>query len=412
MRDLWKNLLLALASLLFALCLVEFVLMPFAFPLIPLKLHAAFPRGARVLAQSSKAGAVPHDYIALLGDSYAQGAGDWLLDTNPNRNPPFHTAHLLRERTGRDVISFGASGAGSLRALVTEPAGVLGYLRRTLLFGPEDPQLFLVYFYEGNDVEDNVQELKLRWDPQHDRAALADPAVFHSFIEKTVIGESPVELDRRAFRFTDNFLLTRALLRGIGAVLRRDVPGDFEALDWSRHETNRATIAGREVPLPDRLQAPALPLSEADLAAGLEVFDQALAYLRERFPQVPVIVVYLPSPLSSYQITSSEVSVQVEPGQAERYSRDALASHSDQICRFVADSASAHGAGFIDTRRTLWPLAEQEPIHGPRDWKHFNKRGQEALVEAILPSLNGGAPPRDACASVTARFAASRLPGA
>lgn len=405
MRDLAKNLALALASLLFMLGIVEFAVMPFAFPLVPLKLHAAFPRGVRVLAQSSKAGAVPHDYIALLGDSYAQGAGDWLLEVNPNRNPPFHTAHLLRERTGRDVISFGASGAGSLRALVTEPAGVLGYLHETALFGLDDPALFLVYFYEGNDVEDNVRELALRWDPQHDRGTLKDPAAFRTFLETKVIGESPIEIDRRGFRFTDNFLLTRAVLRGIGAVLRREVPEDFEVLDWSQRETNRAEIAGREVPLPDHLQSPALMLSEVDLDAGLHVFEQALAFLRERFPRVSTIVVYLPSPLSAYRITSAEVSIQVEPGQPAIHPRDALITRSDRICRFVADASQRHGAGFLDSRHTLWPLASQQPIHGPLDWKHLNRRGQQALVEAILPALAGGEPPRDACASVAAHFA-------
>lgn len=406
MRDLAKNLALALASLLFALGLVEFVVMPFAFPLVPLKLHAAFPRGARVLAQSSKAGAVPHDYIALLGDSYAQGAGDWLLDANPNRNPPFHSAHLLREQSGRDVISFGASGAGSLRALVTEPAGVLDYLRRTLRFQLDDPALFLVYFYEGNDVEDNVEELALRWDPRHERAALRDPAAFRTFLDEVVIAESPFERDRRAFRFTDNFLLTRALLRGIGALLRREVPGDFEVLDWSRRETNRAEIGGEAVPLPDRLQAPALGLPDADLEDGLTVFERSLAFLRERFPAVPVIVVYLPSPLSAYRIVSTEVSIQTKPGLPAIHPRDAVASRSDRICGFVSTAARTHGAGFLDSRHSLWPVSLRQPIHGPRDWKHLNRVGQEALVEAILPALGAESLPLDSCVSTAEHFAA------
>src|SRR5688572_29137633 len=101
--------------------MLELLFVPLALPLTPLRIHAGLPRPLRPLAQPSKLGTVPARYVALLGDSYAQGAGDWLLSVNANRNPPFHSADLIHARTRRDVISFGASGAGSLRAKGTEP---------------------------------------------------------------------------------------------------------------------------------------------------------------------------------------------------------------------------------------------------------------------------------------------------
>jgi hypothetical protein len=403
MGSLLKNLALSAASLAVVLLVIEFGVMYFALPLVPLKLHAALPAGVRVLAQSSKAGAVPRDYIALLGDSYAQGAGDWLLTVNANRNPPFHSAHLLQERTGRDVVSFGASGAGSLRALVTEPAVVIDYLRKTALFGVDDPAQFIVYFYEGNDLEDNLADLDQRFAPRFDPALVRDPAVFDRFVQEVVIDESPVARDARSFRFTDNFLLSRAVLRGVRALLSREWTGEWTILDWSSQRFTRARIGGVETPLPDSLQAPPLDLDEEELSLALWVHERAFDWFRRRFPDVPSLVVYVPAPLSSYQLTSDTVHVQVQwEGGSELHGRDELARRSDDVCARVEATARAGGASFLDARPVLWAASAQGAIHGPRDWKHLNRRGQEVLVDGILAVL-GGAPdaPGRGCASLT-----------
>jgi len=51
---------------------------------VPLRLQGELPEEIRVFAQSSKSGVVPRNPVLLLGDSYAQGYGDWLLEANPD----------------------------------------------------------------------------------------------------------------------------------------------------------------------------------------------------------------------------------------------------------------------------------------------------------------------------------------
>lgn len=41
-------------------------------------------------------------------------------------------AHVIQDRTGRDVITFGRGGAGSLRGLVAEPISQFEYLNASL----------------------------------------------------------------------------------------------------------------------------------------------------------------------------------------------------------------------------------------------------------------------------------------
>jgi hypothetical protein len=75
-KSLFANLLLAVVNFVVTMLVIEFVIAPRAWRHLPLKVHGELSRGYRVLAQSSKRSTVPEDYIALLGDSYAQGRGD------------------------------------------------------------------------------------------------------------------------------------------------------------------------------------------------------------------------------------------------------------------------------------------------------------------------------------------------
>src|SRR5256714_2477396 len=121
---------------------------------LPINLRPHFPDLAEVFAQTSKAGAVPRDTIALLGDSYAEGQGDGLLNVNGDRAKVLHSAHVLHRLTGRDVISLGVGGAGSVQAMVRQPTRIL---RDGCFLYPrlDPPRQMFVYFYEGNDLDEN-----------------------------------------------------------------------------------------------------------------------------------------------------------------------------------------------------------------------------------------------------------------
>src|SRR2546423_15416657 len=113
---------------------------------LPINLRPHFPDLAEVFAQTSKAGTVPRDTIALLGDSYAEGQGDGLLDANGDRAKVRHSAHLLHRLTGRDVISLGIGGGGRGEGDECQPAR---HPRgRRVLFSPPlrpPPKRLLVY---------------------------------------------------------------------------------------------------------------------------------------------------------------------------------------------------------------------------------------------------------------------------
>src|SRR5262249_2385788 len=119
------------------------------------------PETAGVLAQNTKAATVPRNYVAILGDSYAEGLGDVLLKADDDDSHGFHPAHVIRELTGWDVVRFGKAGAGSAEAFVLLPSRVMNGSQCAIFPTIGDPDRILAYFFEGNDIEDNVRFLEM-----------------------------------------------------------------------------------------------------------------------------------------------------------------------------------------------------------------------------------------------------------
>jgi len=148
------NALLFTASVLSGYVMMEYALFRVMLPVAPIDIQSRFPAVAEILTQTSKSAYLPRDYIALLGDSYAEGYGDWLQEVGSKRKGPFHSADIIHQQTGRDVVSFGIGGAGSAEAMVKQPALIFPSSSCSIFPAIEPPRQMFVYFYEGNDIED------------------------------------------------------------------------------------------------------------------------------------------------------------------------------------------------------------------------------------------------------------------
>ncbi len=335
--------------------------------------------GILPLAQSSKRATIPQNYIALVGDSYAQGFGDWFITADKNRNPDFHSAHIIHRRTGKDVISYGHGGLGSLTGIVRAPIGAFEFINATLFFKLELPQWILVYFYEGNDLNNNLRHLREQFDPTFDQRRIYEPEYFRGFIETVVHPKS------KPLRIRHNLFVTWMAQR----MLRKEnrLP-EKKREKISVGKINQVLINDKVVKIPDRLQSPALELTEDEIHLALYVFEQSLLYLHDYFPEVQLGIVYIPSVLSSYQIASPQVSIATYEERSAIYPQELVRKRSDRICSLVEEIASRHHLHFIDSRPVVWEVSVNQSIHGPLNWGHFNKEGYTALAEATLMLLD------------------------
>ncbi|MGB9366549.1 MAG: GDSL-type esterase/lipase family protein [Xanthobacteraceae bacterium] len=364
------NAALVIVSLAVTYLAASFVIFRFLLPHLSLNLHPHFPDIAEVFAQTSKAGTVPRDYIALLGDSYAAGQGDGLLAANGDRAKFVHSAQVLHRLTGRDVVSLGLGGAGSVQAMVRQPARIL---KGTCFLYPrlDPPRQIVVYFYEGNDLDENGYIVgRVAGDGSVTRETIAryvadryaTPSWFRCF---TDLGETTFKMA--------HFLITNA--------------ESFETL--RKPSAHNKVLAGGAPHAAPALQKPPAERDPNTLEASFTVFDVSLEWLRQNF-SAPVTVVYLPSPAVIYRHADTSVDVytywplnEVRPMSAAE-----IYAASQRSCERIRALTLARDARFIDMRPPLRAAAASAMIHGPQDWNHFSAAGYRVLGEVLARTID------------------------
>jgi hypothetical protein len=367
------NMLLLSASVLFGYVMIEYAVFRVMLPVAPLDIHASLPAVADVLTQTSKSDYFPRDYIALLGDSYAEGYGDWLQQAQGKRNGPFHSAHIIHQQTGRDVVSFGIGGAGSAEAMVLRPAEVFPSSTCSIFPAIERPRQMLVYFYEGNDLEDNLRFIGR----VGERYGRTDPDAIDRYLDEQYAASSLLrchaQLAQTTFKqaeFLSQYYITGYAVRYCGT----SVPSQ-----------NHILVRDQTIETPS-LQGAAPGLSDERIRAGMDVFAHSLAWLRKHFAGVPITMVYVPSPLTIYRQAGDDVSFCsfFSSGLAAK----ALSErHHDLMRDMVARISAEQRVDFVDATPALREAASAGVIHGPHDWDHLNRSGYEALGTLLATHL-------------------------
>jgi hypothetical protein len=343
--------------------------------------------------------------VALMGDSYAVGLGEWYQSVNKWKNPDFASQHILHKRTGKDVITFGQGGVGSLGGMVAKPINGFRYLDSTVFFSIDKPEIILVYFFEGNDLNNNFEEIERRFREEEkcDMKELYDKAYFRKFIEEVIIDkDSAYAKEIKSFRWYDNLVFLKFMRNMISSDLKKvmgkrvkNKEEDEEKLEQVKHgkkifaeaQINRVLVNGNEVVVPDSLQSPALELTEEEIELSLYVFEHSLDYMRQFFKGSKIFVVYIPSPLSSYDLASDKVSIQTYHGRNRIYKALDVAKNNNLISSRIKKITEENNCVFINTTEAIRNASRKKLLHGPKEWKHFNKDGYTVFSEAIIPYL-------------------------
>jgi GDSL-like Lipase/Acylhydrolase family len=335
------------------------------------------PAIAGVLVQGSKQQFVPKYYLAILGDSYAEGAGDWLWNNAGNEALPFGPADVLHELTGRDVVSFGRGGSSSAEGLVKQPAEILAASTCSIFPTISEPAHIMAFFYAGNDIQDNLRFLG----QVRTSYGVADANAVDRYLSERYA----------SFPFWKCHLYLGDTIGRMAQFASSYHGFDLRMLSPRAPGTNRLVVAGEEVAAPAPLEAPAMEVDEPGLDAGVMVFDRSLEWLHRRLPDVPISVVYIPAPLAIYKKAGSVMLYAIEPRQSGltgTATPEAIDRNSVRLCRRVREVAIRHGAGFLDTTSALRAAAKDQPIHGPLDWDHPNEMGYRALAASMAAQSN------------------------
>ena len=271
-------------------------------PNVKLGIRPHLPETAEVLVQTSKAGFAPHHDIAVLGDSYAEGIGDWLFSVHGNEALPFGPVDVLHALTDRDVVSFGRGGSSNAEGFVRQPARILAGSKCWIFPTIAAPAQIFAFFYAGNDIQDNLRFLgHVRSRYGKDDAAAVDRYLAEQYA--------------RFFFWQCHFYLgdTIGRMARFAYDYRNVKPSD---LTPSGPGANKLVVGGRDVAAPSPLEGPAMEIDDNGMRAGMMVLDRSLAWLRKRFAKLPIAVVYVPSPLAVYRKAGATVIYRIEPEEA------------------------------------------------------------------------------------------------
>ena len=322
-------------------------------------------------------------------------------------SPSYSPAHLINEKTGIDVVSFGQGGVGSFGGIWKEPITQFLHINSVKNYHLSSPRYVLVFFYEGNDIYDNVGFLRKKLfsikkgSPKKNK--LNEAAAFLNREFQNVLNG---DYGRSLWK---NMLFTRSVFQGVLNLVDElfDLNQTGRLFSYPKTPINVALINGKKTPIPMHLQAPPLfgfkesdrilgqkrqltdeeleefYITKEEYKLGLFIFEQALAMLAGFFPQTDIKVIFFPFPLSSYHLASQKVSYRGHMAFENFEEVAVIKRRHAELCEAIRDISVVRKVSFLNTTKSLRRVAYQEFIHGPIDWDHFNKKGYEALSTDI-----------------------------
>jgi len=229
----------------------------------------------------------------------------------------------------------------------------------------EPPRQMFVYFYEGNDIEDNLKFLG----KVGRRYGRTDPEAIDQFLNADYAGAPFLhcheQLAVTAFKQVE--FLSQSYITGLSiSYCGTPVPS-----------RNHIVVGDRTIETP-ALQGAAPHLPDDSIRLGMDVFAHSLAWLHRRFAQIPITVVYVPSPLAIYRHAEDTISFCSVSGGGPA-PKILVERHHDAMRDMVAKISAQQHSEFVDATPALRAAARTSVIHGPHDWDHLNKTGYVAL---------------------------------
>jgi hypothetical protein len=314
------------------------------------------------------------DYVAITGDSYAEGAGDAFLGDED----AFSIAHFLHRGDGRNHLIFGRSGYGSVSAAKSVAENIRYSHLSPYVRDLEAPAEILFCFYEGNDLNNNHDFLAFHGlEGAAGQSGDALAGLDRAILAHRPDGDAGWKVALRAYVPLLDLLSASYddALAMIGGQAQA-VPSADERVNVLSHRLGR-------VALPP-LQAAPVELAEDELERAILVFRRSVAYLQAQFPKAAIKVVYLPSAVSLYD-WDGEIRIQKYTESPKRQTTAAEnRALSDRLRARLRRISTEDGWALIDVTDRLRADAAEAYLHGPVDWKHFNGRGYRLIAEAIL----------------------------
>ena len=397
-KNFFLNIITLIISLLIALLITNFLL-------INLSPKKIFPR--------SLAGSLPNilltfyaktyneknldNYIALLGDSYAQGNGDAYLNGTEDYSIGHH---LYNNNKNKNYLQFGRAGYGSISA-VSNLIKIHKFSQDSFFIKDlKKPETIIFFFYEGNDLHSNIIEYKKfirnnekisnyvsRRIEKNTKLNTSD-LLESNFPILFFFGEFYYDFkhlfkkiyEEKNFKEIKNLIISRIKkLFGYTIVLNAEKKDNKT---WTNSIKNHSKINNIRP-----VEGAALHLTNEEILISLEIFFESILQIKFWSKIDKIYIVYLPSPISSYKWNEPIVFHRRNYYDGDKTTTNKKNSLNSLFIRNkIKEFTSSNNIKFLDSTNFILEKGKNTILHGPLDWHHFNYDGYKNVSSYLIES--------------------------
>ena len=292
--------------------------------------------------------------LFIVGDSIAEGAGDLFLKNSYK----YSIGHFLDEKWRKNINIYLAANVGSnipIQLHILEKH-LKGYSKNLTGLPIKSDNLNLVlYFYEGNDLDNTFLSKKVPFQSFKGKLRLKFPIVWAAKTSMYLAREKILLISKKQLPLTKQ------------NNLRNKVCVDYLC---------------RNIP---PLQTAAAGLSEKQIIDEIKYLEDSVKQFSFNFPTVNMCLVYVPSHATIYSPKEDfyfqndfQNFSKNKPLKTDTISNT---TKSLLIRRSLNDRLDFDFMTFVDPTKTLQKRAQSEFLHGIRDYKHFNEIGYKLLAD-------------------------------
>ena len=348
-----------------------------------------------------------NEYVALLGDSYSQGAGDaYLAGIND-----YSIAHHLHKHNNKNYLNFGRGGYGSISAtsnlIMVQKMSKLPNLIKDL----KPPKSIIFIFYEGNDLEENVYEFNFLSKPNEEISNFVKRRIEENVKLKKIdklnnIFPLLIFIKKIYIHFSWHLSLMLNQMKNAGSF------EEFSSLFTDRIkklfgktvvlnvEKTRASTDVNFIKENDKvkniqpLQSSAVILEKNEILIGLEIFFESIKYIKKRNQVENIHILYIPSPINSYTWTEPIAFEFKDPINGDTNSEFNKTNNEENLLNSILIRnkidyfSQMHNIKFIDATDFINEKGNEIILHGPLDWRHFNYNGYKHISNFLIENLS------------------------
>lgn len=326
------------------------------------------------------------NYITTFGDSYTFGNGDWLFDSGfLFLNKPSNYSFILKDELHTDVLNMGKTGTCSVSSIIQTPLIDYKIIKEKLHLNNAKATLF--FFYEGNDISDNIQDI-LKYKKNFPDEEL-NYINFKKWLKYfSLKNYEPIERSITVFPTISFFSWISIVTFAYKWFYILSI---YPQQEIYKPNVNYIAFKSGIRKLPLVTQSPSLEYSNTDVDKGLLILEYSLKYYRETNKDTNTYLIFIPSVMSCYNYVSN-ISLEILPKSGgafieKIYKPEYLYERNKYIRDKIYRICKEFDYKYIDTNDSIRKHSKQQLLHGPKDWGHFNKNGQILLGKIVADVL-------------------------